>query len=59
MSPNKQNLNPHLLALLGSQELVDVWWTSPNKAFMAECPEDADVEVVRDYIMWHCYAAGG
>ena len=29
-----------LLALLGSQELVDKWWESPNKAFDLLTPED-------------------
>jgi len=27
-----------LLALLGSQDLVDGWWTSPNRAFDGETP---------------------
>jgi len=33
-------LNAVLLQLLGSQELVELWWASPNKAFDGEIPDD-------------------
>jgi uncharacterized protein (DUF2384 family) len=36
----QQSLNEILLALLGSQELVEAWWSSPNKTFDMEIPDD-------------------
>lgn len=36
----KKAYNPLLFALLGSQELVDKWWDSRNKAFGMLTPED-------------------
>jgi uncharacterized protein (DUF2384 family) len=33
-------INQILLSLLGSQELVQKWWSSPNKAFDNEIPDD-------------------
>ena len=59
MTLTKELLDPYVLALLGSEELVDVWWYSPNKSFLNESPIDADLELVRDYLMWHCFASGG
>lgn len=55
----KEILNPYVVSLVGSETLAELWWTTPNKAFHAECPETADLELVRDYLMWHCFAAGG
>lgn len=43
-----------LLSLLGSQELVDSWWQSPNKYFGYDTPQQAwntEPEKVTDYIM--------
>lgn len=34
------NLNEILLQLLGKQELVELWWASPNKAFDGAIPDD-------------------
>ena len=34
------NLNELLLAMLGSEELAERWWSSPNKAFGGEIPDD-------------------
>lgn len=59
MPLTKELLNPYVMALVGSAELAETWWATPNKAFHAECPETADLELVRDYLMWHCFAAGG
>lgn len=42
-----------LLALLGSKGLAEGWWTSPNRAFGMQTPEDAFAEspqVVRNYL---------
>ncbi len=36
----KSTLNEILLQLLGSRELVERWWSSPNKAFDGEIPDD-------------------
>jgi hypothetical protein len=36
----KQTMNEILLSLLGSQELVERWWATPNKAFDGEIPDD-------------------
>ena len=38
MSENK--VNRMLKALLGSDELVQRWWASPNRAFDGEIPDD-------------------
>ena len=34
------NLDKLLLEMLGSQELVERWWASPNKAFDGDIPDD-------------------
>lgn len=34
------NLDRILLQLLGSQELVQRWWASPNQAFDGAIPDD-------------------
>lgn len=36
----KQDLNQILINLLGSRELVERWWSTPNKAFDLEIPDD-------------------
>lgn len=35
----KQRCDALLNAMLGSSELVDNWWNSPNKAFNGETPD--------------------
>ena len=43
-----------LLALLGSQELVDRWWSSSNGAFDGETPLktlDSNPDAVVNYIL--------
>ena len=54
-----QYLNRILFGLLGSQDLVDRWWASPNKAFNGLCPRDVDIVEVHDYLIWHAFCAGG
>ena len=39
MDKRKAALNEVLLALVGSQELVDRWWDSPNKNWDGLTPE--------------------
>jgi len=36
----QQTLNEILLSVLGSEELVQRWWATPNKAFDMEIPDD-------------------
>ncbi len=52
------NLDEMLLAMLGSQELVNKWWSSPNKAFDLLTPQQAfnsNPEWVVAYILKHSY----
>lgn len=50
----KEN-NALLMALLGRQELVDQWWSSPNKAFDMAHPSDVDPKVVQEYLIRMAY----
>ena len=46
-------LNKVLLALLGSQDFVNTWWTSPNLGFGLKTPETAyfeNPEKVSEYL---------
>jgi hypothetical protein len=36
---NKERLDRLLLALVGTKELVERWWKSPNRAFYNQPPE--------------------
>lgn len=36
----KEKINILLMALLGSETLVDKWWKSPNKAFDLKTPDE-------------------
>jgi len=47
------------MSMLGSKDLVERWWTTPNRAFEMQPPELADPALVKDYIIWHAYCAGG
>lgn len=58
MTLNKDTLNPYVVALVG-KDLAEQWWASPNKAFNLQSPESVDLELVKDYLMWHCYSGGG
>ena len=35
----KSRVDMHLCAMLGSYELVDKWWNSPNRAFAMSTPD--------------------
>ena len=54
------NLDNILLDMLGSRELVERWWATPNKAFDDQIPDDlfhsAERNQVVKYILSH---AGG
>lgn len=52
----KTRLNKLLEALLGSEELVDIWWNSSNKAFYGNTPEEEykkDPGHVIEYITYY------
>ena len=48
-----------LMAMLGSDKLVNQWWNSPNKAFDNKRPVDVDQDEVRKYLMFHTFGYGG
>jgi hypothetical protein len=48
-------LNMLLLTLLGNQDLVNLWWFGPNKAFDGKCPKDVPDEEVRKYLERYYY----
>ena len=50
---SKDELDRCLLAILGKQEFVDIWWESPNIAFNMETPMNTDWEKVQEYILGH------
>lgn len=55
----KSQCNMMLFGMLGSYELVDKWWESPNKAFEGRMPselfEGDEAMKVFDYISNYCY----
>lgn len=58
----KSTINSHLLGLLGTHELVDIWWHSENKEFQYKTPDSIYQEDwkgrqrVYDYVLKHSYA---
>lgn len=52
----KEKLDVILFSMLGSKELVEKWWVSPNKAFDMRTPlslmDDKKHEVI-DYVLGH------
>lgn len=57
----KEQCNEMLTALVG-KENVAKWWGSPNRAFGDRTPFlqfELDANIVRDYLIWHAYCAGG
>jgi len=52
-SQHRSVISEALVVMLGSKELADAWWYSPNKAFDMKRPIDTDLEIVRDYLIWH------
>ena len=59
MNPLRQEVNAILLALLGSEELVQRWWVGDNVAFNLQPPQkiwDSGYEgeqEVADYVFTH------
>lgn len=53
-SDKKRKLNIMLFAMLGSDDLVNKWWESPNLAFENKTPNqmyDEDERQVIDYVL--------
>jgi hypothetical protein len=54
MTETETRLNRMLMSLLGSDELVQRWWTSPNRAFDYQTPKqvfDTNPNRVVQYIL--------
>lgn len=51
----QDQLDLMLMALLGSEDLVDRWWKTPNKALDNKCPSDVELSEVKNYLMLYCY----
>jgi hypothetical protein len=50
-----------LIEAMVGKDLVDKWWSSPNKAFDGSTPAEVfseDPRSVYEYLMWHAYGAG-
>jgi hypothetical protein len=47
--------NALLMAMLGSQALVEKWWVSPNRAFDMEQPVNVNKNSVEQYLMNMAY----
>jgi hypothetical protein len=56
---NTPTANLMLISMLGSNDLVDKWWRSPNKAFDNKCPVEVDDQDVIKYLMFHTFGYGG
>jgi len=53
---NRQKLNEVLLSLLGSQNMVDAWWKSPNASMNFQVPEkliETAPEKVSEFVLQH------
>jgi hypothetical protein len=53
-SDKKRKLNIMLFAMLGSDDLVNKWWESPNLAFESKTPNqmyEEDEQQVIDYVL--------
>jgi hypothetical protein len=46
------NLDDMLLAVLGSNELVNKWWSSPNRMFGYDTPEQAFRDRPNNVVMY-------
>jgi hypothetical protein len=46
------DLDEMLLAMLGSKELVEKWWNSPNRAFGYDTPEQAFRDRPNNVVMY-------
>ena len=54
----QQELNRHLFALVGSDQLVRQWWMTPNRAWQGREPQEIwerNPDEVITYVMRFCY----
>ena len=52
----KETLDEMLFSMLGDEELMDIWWHSPNKAFENKVPNfvyEIDPQKVLSYVTFH------
>jgi hypothetical protein len=57
-SMTREELNQHLFALVGSDQLVQQWWVTPNRAWQGREPQeiwDHNPDEVVTYVMRFCY----
>ena len=62
MINEKETCDRLLASMLGSWELVDKWWNSPNKGFDNETPIsvfETDKSKVINYIFHYAFVGGG
>jgi hypothetical protein len=52
-SRHRSELSDMVVRLCGSKETADKWWYLPNRAFDMARPIETDIEIVRDYLIWH------
>jgi hypothetical protein len=52
---NDPYLNTLLLSLVGSVDLVKLWWNGPNLGFDGRCPKDVPDVEVRAYLEGYCF----
>ena len=51
----KEKCDILLKSMLGSDDLVALWWTGNNKGFNNRRPIDVDIDEVFDYLMGHAF----
>ena len=62
MINEKETCDRLLASMLGSWDLVDKWWNSPNRAFDGKHPIEvfeSDKKAVINYIFHYAFAGGG
>lgn len=62
MIDEKETCDRLLASMLGSWDLVEKWWNSPNKAFDGKHPIEVfetDRKEVVNYLFHHAFCGGG
>lgn len=44
-----------VFVLVGRQDLVLTWWSTPNRAFEGQCPKDVPETEVIKYLESYCF----
>lgn len=55
---SKEQLDQHLFALVGSDQLVQQWWMTPNRNWQGREPQEIwarNPDEVVTYVMKFCY----